>query len=267
MEEENKIDFFEPGTIIFFIMAFLADLSLLGLLGIAIVPVGLVIAAFVLMAHWGVGLIIVFYFWGKNRGLLPKAILILFWILPLPLTVGLILMIVSSSKVGEIVVEQVAIQAVAALTAGGGEALEVGAVAAEGAEVAATAAESAEAVETAAEGAEAVGEATGAASGGAAEAGAETGAGTEGVETAERGRDEMAAREERNPMENLQEELEEPQEGEEAETTHDEDEEENKATKRLKKVFDIANRNSNAPQGNERDQEEESENDDIQKAA
>jgi len=163
MDEENKIDFFEPGTIVFFIMAYLADLTFLGLFGLAIPGVGLAIAAFVLMAHWGVGLIMLFYFWGKTQSWLPKAILVLFWILPLPLMAGLILMIVASSKIGEIVIEQAVIQTLAVASAGAGEALEAGAVAAEGAEVAGAAAEGVEAASTVAEGAGAVGEAGGAA--------------------------------------------------------------------------------------------------------
>ena len=248
--DEEKIDLFEPGTLVFFIMAFFADLTLLGLLGLAIPGVGLAIAAFVLMAHWGFGLIILFYFWGKTRGWLPKVILVLFWILPLPLTLGLILMIIASSKIGELVIEQVAIQAVAVATAGAGEALEAGAVAAEGAEVAATAAEGAEAAGAAAEGAEVAGGAASEAGAQSAEAGAEAaeGAGQAGENL------DLEPAEEKNPMENLGNELNQPSEeefheGEGAErekeigeSEQEEPEKKNKAVGQVKKVIDIANR-------------------------
>jgi len=274
MDEENKIDLFDPGTLVFFIMAFFADLSLLGLIGLAIPGVGLAIAMFVLLAHWGIGLIILFYFWGKAHGWLPKAILLFFWILPLPLTVGLILVVVASTKIGAFVIEQAVIQGVAIGTAGAGEALEAGAVAAEGAEVAATAAEGAEAAGAVAEGAEAAGGVAEAGST-AAEAGAEgaeTGAQatTEGTEAGQAGEEvDLESPEEKNPMENLEKELNQPSEeefhegegsGQEKEPDQEEPEEEpekkNKAVENVKKVFDIMDR-TNQPQQEEEESEDE----------
>ena len=135
MDEENKIEFFDPATIMFFIMGFVSDVSFLGILGLAIPGVGLAIAMFILGVHYFLGLIIVSYFWGKTRGWLPKLWLLLAWIVPLPsLTSSIVAAILLSNKVIAMVVEQVAIQVVAVATAGAGEALEAGAVAAEGAE-------------------------------------------------------------------------------------------------------------------------------------
>ncbi len=278
MNEEGKIDLFEPGTLVFFIMAFFADLTLLGLIGLAIPGIGLAIAMFVFMAHWGFGLIILFYFWGKTGGWLPKSILLLFWILPLPLMLGLILMVVTSSKIGEFVVEQVAIQAVAIGTAGAGEALEAGAVVAEGAEVATTAAEGVEAAGAVAESTGAVGAAGAEAGGATAEAGAQgIEAGTQGAETAaEAGETQEGldlTREERNPMENLEEDITLPQEDEFRESPEEQGSEQNeepeekkadKAKRQVQKVFDIADRtnNQNKDEGNDEsengDEEEES---------
>ena len=128
MDEENKIEFFDPATIMFFIMGFVSDVSFLGILGLAIPGVGLAIAMFVLAAHYFFGLVILFYFWGKTRGWLPKLWLLLAWIVPLPsLTSSIVAAILLSNKVVAMVVEQVAIQVVAAATAGAGEALEAGA--------------------------------------------------------------------------------------------------------------------------------------------
>ncbi len=256
MDEENKIELFDPATIVFFVAAFLIDLSFLGLFGLLIPGVGLAIAMFVLLAHWSFGLVLLFYFWGKTNGLVPKAILIIFWIVPLPLTLGLILMVVTSNPVGAFVFEQVAIQAVAVATAGAGEALEAGAAVAEGAEAAATVAEGAEAAGTAAEGAEAVG--------GVAEVGEATaGAGTEAGQAVE-GMD--LTPEERNPMENLREDLAQPQEdrfheepaNEEPEPDKSEedlsDKKENKTTRTMRDIIDRANDLQNR---NEQDDEED----------
>jgi hypothetical protein len=255
--QENKINLFEPGTLVFFIMAFIADLFLLGLLGLAIPGVGLAIAMFVLMTHWGVGLVIVFYFWGKSHGWLAKLILSLFWILPLPLMLGLILMVVASNKIGAILIEQAAILAITAATAGAGVVLETGAVAAEGAEVATTVAEGAEAAGAVVEGTGAVAEAGGV----TAEAGAQGAEAT--AETAEGGAGEASAAEDvfKNPYDNpigtTAENLNEPpeeqfHEGEGAEREkklkeqewgeQEEPEQKNKAADRVKKVIDIADR-------------------------
>jgi type IV secretory pathway TrbL component len=250
MDEEDKIDLFDPATVMFFIMGGFSDLAFLGLLGLAIPAIGLAIAMFVLGAHYSFGIIIIFYFWGKTRGWLPKVFLLLSWILPLPtLTIGIVLAILTSNKVVALIVEQVAIQAVAVATAGAGEALEGAAVAAEGAEVATTAAEGAEAAGAAAEGAEVVG--------GAAEAGgAAAEAGAEGVEAGAEAAGESAGENIfENPLDNPVKTAGEEEFNPEADQFHEgegskkeeapkakEPEGKNKTSDRVKKVFDIANR-------------------------
>jgi hypothetical protein len=262
MDEENKIEFFDPATIMFFIMGFVSDVSFLGILGLAIPGVGLAIAMFVLAAHYFFGLVILFYFWGKTRGWLPKLWLLLAWIVPLPsLTSSIVAAILLSNKVVAMVVEQVAIQVVAAATAGAGEALEAGAVAAEGAEVAAAGAEAAGA---AAEGAGAVGEAGGAAVEGGAQ-GAEAGAeGAEGAGQAEENID-LEPEEEKNPMKTLEGKLDQPPEEEfregkgfeqDEELEEKEPEKKSKAADRLNKVIDIADR-TNKSNKEEEDTDEE----------
>lgn len=253
--EENKIALSDPATIMFYIMSSLSDLIFLGLLGLLIPGVGLAIAMFVLGAHYFFGIMIMGFFWGKTRGWLPKVFLLLGWILPLPLlTTGLVLAIVSSNKLAAFVIEQVAIQAVAVATAGTGEALEAGAVAAEGAEVAATAAEGMEATSAAAEGAEAAGGAVGE----AAEGEAAAGEAEEGL---------SLTREERNPMENLQEDLTQPQEDElhegsgaeepEAEAEGEEPKQggESEATRKVRDIIERANNAQSDEEENEDDED------------
>lgn len=237
----KKIDFLDPLTIMFFIAAWISDLAFLGMIGLAIPVVGLAVAAAILLVHYVCGLFLLVVFWGKTSGWMPKLILLLAWIIPMPLLgAGIMWAIITSNKIVALIVETVAIQAIAIATGGAGEALEVGAVAAEGAEVAATAAEG---VETAAEVAEA-GEtaAQGAEAGEAAVQGAETaGSSAESI-------DEMAAREEGSPMENLQEELEEPQADQEPNTS---------AKDRVKKVFDIADRTNSQHDEDEEDEDQQ----------
>lgn len=252
MDEENKIEAFDPATIMFFIMGLASDISFLGLLGLAIPGVGFAIAMFVLGAHYFFGIIILGFFWGKTRGWLPKIFLLLGWILPLPLlTVGLILAIISSNKLAAFIIEQVAIQAVAVATAGAGEALEAGTVAAEGAE----------GVATAAEGVGAVGEAGEA----MAEAGVEgAGVGEEAATAAGGAEENLFENPYEKPMETTGQELNEPSEEEfhegegfESETEKgggEEPEGKSKAVGRVKKVFDIANR-TNKPKEEEDDQD------------
>jgi len=280
MEEENGIELFDPGTIMFFIMGTFSDVAFLGLLGLAIPGVGLAILIFVLGAHYFLGIIILAFFWGKTKGWMPKVFLLLGWILPLPLLIlGLIFAIISSNKLVAFVIEQVAIQAIAVATAGAGEALEAGAIAAEGAEVAATAAEGAKTAETVVEGVEAASEAGGAAvEAGAqgievgaqgAEAGTET---AEGASKAGEGVD-LEPEEEKNPMENVEKELNEPSteefhEGGGAEQGEELEEEgpkkKSRAADRVKKVFDIADR---ANQSQDKGEDEDIDDDQLPMAA
>jgi hypothetical protein len=278
--EENKIDLFEPGTLVFFIMAFVADLCLLGFIGLAIPAVGLAIAMFILMAHWGFGLIIVIYFWGKSHGWLAKLILVLFWILPLPLTLGLALMMIASNKIGAMLLQQIVIQGAAIATGGAAEGLEV----VEGAEVAA------EGAEAAAEGAEAAGAvAEGAGEAAAAETG---GATADAGGAAEPSSAESTAAEsdyDKNPLDNpvgtTEGELLQPSEdqfhegegfGGEAEEPVSEEEGSDKdkegsdkktdAADRLKKAFDVLDR-TNQQQPDDENEEEGGEEEEEEKLA
>lgn len=272
MDEENKIEAFNPATIMFGIMAVMSDLFFLALIGLVIPAVGLAIALFVLLAHYFFGLIILVFFWGKTKGWLAKALLLLGWILPLPLlTTGLVLAIIASNKIGAIIIEQAAVLVVAVATGPGGLAAEGAAISAETAEGAEVVAEGVEIASSVAEGAEAAGAAGEAATEGA-EAGAEaTGGGVEAGETAKMApSDELASPEEGNPMENLQEELSQPEEDqlsegsgaegqapqEPEEPQKKELEQESGATKRLKKVFDIADRTNKQQEGEDGDEEE-----------
>lgn len=263
MEDENKIDWLNPGTIMFFIMAAVSDFLFLGLIAILIPGIGLAIALFILGAHYLFGIIILAFSWGRTRGWMPKMFLILAWVIPLPLlSMGVVLAIASSNKFVAIVIEQAAIQVVAVATEGAGEALEAGAVAAEGVELAATAAESAEAVEAAGAAAEGAGTAGGVAT----ESGTQSAeAAAEGAENAEEV-DTLEPKEEKNPIENLGEDLDNPpednfsegSEGDEEEAEAEESEQESrreKAKKQVKKVIDIADSTNK-----QEDEEEEDEN-------
>ena len=219
--DSDKVDIFDPGVIMIFIIAFFSDLSFLGILGLVVPVVGFAIVALIVFAHYALGIIVIAFMWKKIRGWFATALLLAAWILPLPfLCLGIALSVIASNKLAALILEQVAIQAIAVATAGAGEALEGAAVAGEAAEVAV---EATEAVSTAAEGAQAVGEvaetagAVGETGAQAAQAGAEAGveggaeAGVESTAGAH-GEDLMASPEEGNPMENLQEELTEPRE-------------------------------------------------------
>jgi len=140
MDEENKIDFFGPDVIFAFVAAFIGDITF-----------------FFIITHYLCGAFVLGFLWHKTKGVPAKAILISIFLVPFPfLTIGAFLaLIISKSKLVEVVLEQVAIQGVALVTGGAGEALEGAALAGEGAEVAATAAEAAEGAGAAAEAGEA----------------------------------------------------------------------------------------------------------------
>lgn len=205
-EEDNKIDFFSPGTVIAFVCAFIGDLGF-----ILIVP------------HYVMGVVVLAILLPQSRGFLAKLVLFSVFILPLPtLFLGSMLAVVLSNKFLRFVAEQAAIVAVTVATGGAGAAAE-GAVAAEEAgEVAATVGEEA------AEGAAAAGRAGEAARAaeGAGEAGEEAAEETETAadkvrkvsnyindndqlpdEENETDEDEMADRNEGNPVDYLQEDL------------------------------------------------------------
>ncbi|HEY5221279.1 MAG TPA: hypothetical protein VIJ29_04025 [Candidatus Paceibacterota bacterium] len=248
-------------------MGVISDVSFLGLIGLVIPGVGVAIAMFVLLAHYFFGIIVLAFFWGKSHGWLPKVLLVLAWILPLPLlTVGLILAIIASNKFGAFLVEQAGIQLVALATAGAGEAIEAGAVVAEGAEAAGAAAEGAEAV-----GATAGGAAAEAGTAGAGEAAGDAAA-TGEAGAAEAGEDFYENPLE-NPMGTTEGELLEPSEdqfhegegfGEEEkgseikeEAGKEDADKKSNASERLKKVFDIADRNNQQQPADKKDNEED----------
>lgn len=260
MEDEHKIDFLDPGTIMFFIMGVVSDFLFLGLLGVLIPGIGLAIGAFVIGAHYFFGLIVFVFFLSKTHGWLPKVILLLAWILPLPLlTIGLVLAIIGSNKIGALIIETVAIQVIAVATGGGGELLEAGAVGAEGVEVAAT---GAEAIGTAVQGVEEVA-AAGETIGEVGSAAGELGEGANAVD--------LEPDIEKNPLDVEQRELLEEGPGEEAqpeEETEPEPEEETrqqKIKKRVEKVRDILDR-TNQDEGDS-DKDEDDQDEDYPKAA
>lgn len=118
MEEAKKIDLFDAGTVMFFIIALVSDfLFLFGVLGLA-TGVGLIIVLYVLGAHYLFGLMELSFFWGKTNGKIPKAILVLTWFFPLPLlTIGLIVAIILSTKLGRLLLSQIEKEVAAAAEA------------------------------------------------------------------------------------------------------------------------------------------------------
>jgi hypothetical protein len=244
---------------------------------------------FVLGAHYFIGIIVLFYFWGKTKGFATKAILVAAWFLPLPLlTIGLFLAIVLSTKLGQEFIdlaEKVAINdlealplaaaVVAAPETGGASlvaagALEGGTVAAEGAVIAT------EGAAVATEGAVAAGEAAAAATEGVTTTTTELG--TEGVGAgADLG--ENAASVFSNPLDNpvgeagkeldipseeqfhegegFENETQEEPEGERDEMDHN-TRRIVKGVERAQKVVDIID-NVRQPQGNDEDEDEQAE--------
>lgn len=147
------MDIFSPLFVTAMVLAFAKDFASLFLLGVAIPVVGQVIAVYVLALTAFVFLFYCFAIMPKFSHFVPKLILGL-TVIPLPvpgLTPALLVLAVTvqKSRLAELVLTQVAIQAVAVATGGVGEALEGAALTERGA--AAT-----EAVVGAAKGTEAV---------------------------------------------------------------------------------------------------------------
>jgi len=104
--------------------------------------IGMAIAADVLFIiipiRYIFAVIVAIVLWPGMRGLVTKIIFVLCLVLPLPLmTIGAVLGVLLSNALVRAIAIQLGIQVVAALTAGAGEVLEVGAVGAAGAEAAA----------------------------------------------------------------------------------------------------------------------------------
>lgn len=163
--KKEKLDPFEPLFVTAFVVAIARDLACLFLIGIGVPVVGQVIAMFVFAAVAINELFFVFVIRPKLQHFAPKLILVGLGAIPIPLagSVGLFLAIVAQNRLIELVLTQVAIQAVALATGGAGEVLEGAAVAGGTAEAGATAAEAgiATAEGAAAEVAEKAGEAGG----------------------------------------------------------------------------------------------------------
>jgi hypothetical protein len=176
--QDNKIDWFSVPIIVVFIIGFFGDLSF-----------------FLIVTHYFCGAIIlaIFAFALKPKGIFPKLILGVVFILPGPfLMIGsFFAILVSNSKLATFLLEQAAIQGAAVLTGGAAEALEVGAIGAEAVEAGVAVTEAGEVALEAGEAAGAAAEGAGAAAevgAEAAEVGAETGeAAAGGAEAAEEG--------------------------------------------------------------------------------
>ncbi len=160
IEPLNPIDWFDPAVVIALTSAFIADLSFILALGVVIPVVGLVFLAFAIGGRLIGGIIAAAIIWGKTQGWIPKLVLLITTLQPIPfpfpvITLGVFLAIILSNKAIAFITEQVAIQAVAIFTGGAGEALEAGAVAGAGAEGAAATAQAARGAATAAQAARA----------------------------------------------------------------------------------------------------------------
>ncbi|GEM_PF-5273938 len=217
MNGENKLGFLDILAITAMIAAFMGDIAFIFALGVVIPVIGLVILAVVLAAHYMAGLMVAALVIPKLNGLIPKLILVIGIILPLPtLLISIILAIIFQSEI----VQTVAIAAVGVATGG------AGAVAARGVSVAA---EAAEGGVVGAEGAGVAKTAAGAGRGAIAEGEAAEG---EAAEKSETGRAEKEVSpeelgEEPEPMEKLQKRLleETPSGGTSEEKNKDEDDE------------------------------------------
>ena len=195
-EQDNKIDPFSPAVVMAFIVAFLGDISF-----------------FLILTHWIAGFIVLAVLWHRMKGFLPKFILVLCAIIPLPiLTIGILFGSLISNKAIAFLAEQVAIQLVAVATGGAGEALEGaalaeegGAAAVEGIEASAAAAETATAAESAATAAAEAAEASETASGAAG--GTEEGVAENDAEKSKRGESTVRDKIKEKFKEKLQEKL------------------------------------------------------------
>jgi hypothetical protein len=137
---EGKVGFLGPEFVMAAIAALMSDFAFVFLLALLIPIIGLIIALMIIMFHYFAGLILLFLIFPKLKHLLPKLVLILAVVLPLPLlAIGVVLAIVLQNRLIEFVVTQAAIQTIAVATGGAGEVLEVGAAAAEAGAVAAEA--------------------------------------------------------------------------------------------------------------------------------
>lgn len=107
VEHQEKIDYFEPLFIILGLLAVLSDFAFLFIIGLAIPVVGLVIAAGIIGLHYFVGLILFGGLLFKLKHFVPKLILGIGILLPLPLlTLALGIAIVAQNRFIELVITQ-----------------------------------------------------------------------------------------------------------------------------------------------------------------
>jgi type IV secretory pathway TrbL component len=139
---EKKIDFLGPLFIMAIISTLMSDITLVfGLLFILIPVLGIVLFAIILLFHYFVGLILLFLILPKLKHLIPKIILVLAILIPLPfLTLSVVIAIILQNRFVELIVTQAAIAiatgGVGTVVSAGAAAARVGAIAARGAETA-----------------------------------------------------------------------------------------------------------------------------------
>lgn len=118
----EKLDYFSPVFIMAFMMAVMTDAVFLpGILALAIPAVGIVIAAFAILGHYATGIAVGLLILPKVQHAIPKFVLLLGILLPLPtLSIGILLAVIMQNRLIEVLATQAAIAAVGAVTGGAG---------------------------------------------------------------------------------------------------------------------------------------------------
>ncbi len=129
--DEKKIDFLGPVFIMAAIAAIASDFAFIFLLALPIPVIGFTIALMILVFHYFAGLIVLFLIFPKLKHLIPKAVLLLSIILPLPfLTIGVVLAIILQNRIVEFIVAQAVPTAITIATGGAAAPLQIAATAA-----------------------------------------------------------------------------------------------------------------------------------------
>lgn len=124
---EGKIDFFGPAFIMAIIAALMSDFAFLFLLALLIPVIGLVIALMVFIFHYFAGTLLLFLIFPSLEHLIPKGVLLLSIILPLPfLTIGIVLAVILQNRAIEFIATQAVLTAVTAATGGAAAPLQAG---------------------------------------------------------------------------------------------------------------------------------------------
>lgn len=128
-EQAKKIEYDNPGTIMAIVSGGVADLiGMLPFFFMFIPPIGLAMLPFTMVIHYIAAVFVYVCVFRNIKHLLPKLVLLLFLILPIPfLFAGTVLAIIMQNRIVEFLVTQAAIAVVGLATAG------VGAVAGEAA--------------------------------------------------------------------------------------------------------------------------------------